>query len=95
LRKKRILVIDDDESVAKFFRDALELEGYNVDTAKTGKEAIEKSNMTFYNLALIDIRLPDIRDETSNCLRQAFLAEAMRLADCIWLADFSGSNPFF
>jgi len=60
LRKKRILVIDDDESVAKFFREALELEGYNVDTAKTGKEAIEKSNMTFYNLALIDIRLPDM-----------------------------------
>jgi DNA-binding response OmpR family regulator len=36
------------------------LEGYSVDTANTGKEAIEKSNMTFYNLALIDIRLPDM-----------------------------------
>ena len=60
MRKKRILVIDDDESVAKFFREALELEGYSVDTAKTGKEAIEKSNMTFYNLALNDIRLPDM-----------------------------------
>jgi DNA-binding NtrC family response regulator len=27
---------------------------------ENGKEAIEKSNATFYNLALIDIRLPDM-----------------------------------
>jgi len=36
-------------------------EGYAVDTAKNGKEAINKSNEKFYNLALIDIRLPDIQ----------------------------------
>jgi DNA-binding NtrC family response regulator len=60
LEKKHILVIDDDESVAKFFREALELGGYSVDTAKTGEEAVEKSNVNFYNLALIDFRLPDM-----------------------------------
>jgi len=60
LEKKRILVIDDDEVVLKNFKAILELEGYNVDTAVTGKEAIEKSNANFYNLALIDIRLPDM-----------------------------------
>jgi len=38
----------------------LELEGYHVDTAKTGAEAVEKSKLNFYNLALIDIRLPDM-----------------------------------
>jgi len=31
-----------------------------VDTAETGKEAIEKANSNFYNLAIIDIRLPDM-----------------------------------
>jgi DNA-binding NtrC family response regulator len=60
LEKKRILVIDDDGVVLKNFKAILELEGYNVDTAVTGKEAIEKSNANFYNLALIDIRLPDM-----------------------------------
>ncbi len=60
MEKKRILVIDDDEVVRKNFKAILELEGYNVDTAVTGKEAIEKSNANFYNLALIDIRLPDM-----------------------------------
>jgi DNA-binding NtrC family response regulator len=39
----------------------LEEEGYTVDTAKNGKEAIHKSKIRFYNLALIDIRLPDIK----------------------------------
>ena len=60
MEKKRILVIDDDEVVRKNFKAILELEGYNVDTAVTAKEAVDKSNASFYNLALIDIRLPDM-----------------------------------
>jgi len=56
----RILVFDDDESVRKVLTSILEEEGYIVDTAKDGKEAIKKSNTNFYNLALIDIRLPDM-----------------------------------
>jgi two-component system response regulator PilR (NtrC family) len=38
----------------------LEEEGYVVDAASSAKEAIKKSNEEFYNLALIDIRLPDL-----------------------------------
>jgi DNA-binding NtrC family response regulator len=60
LEKKRILIIEDDKVVLGNFRDILELEGYSVDTAESGKEAIDKSNANFYNLALIDIRLPDM-----------------------------------
>jgi len=55
----RILVIDDDESIRKTLATILEEKGYIVDTAENGKEAIEKSNNKFYNLALIDIRLAD------------------------------------
>jgi DNA-binding NtrC family response regulator len=58
--KKSILIVDDDESVLKPIVEILRLEGYSVDTAKTGKEAIEKSNLRYYNLVLIDIRLPDM-----------------------------------
>lgn len=56
----RILVVDDDESIRKILSTILEDEGYSVDTAQDGKEALERSNMEFYNLALIDVRLPDI-----------------------------------
>ena len=60
MEKKSILVIDDDEVALDSIAEALRLEGYKVDTAETGKEAIEKCNFRFYNLALIDIRLPDM-----------------------------------
>jgi len=60
LVKKRILVVDDDEAVLKSMARLLDFEGYQVDTAKTGKEAVEKSQLNLYNLALIDIRLPDM-----------------------------------
>jgi len=56
----KILVIDDDASVRKVLAMALEDEGYTVDTAENGGEAVRKSNLNFYNLALIDIRLPDM-----------------------------------
>ena len=38
----------------------LQSEGYSVDTAETGREAIEKSEAQFYNLVLLDIKLPDM-----------------------------------
>src|SRR3989304_4804261 len=55
----RILIIDDDESIRKTLAIILEEKGYVVDTAQNGREAIEKSYANFYNLALIDIPLPD------------------------------------
>jgi len=58
--KARILVIDDDEGVRKVLAVALADKGYNVDTAKDATEAIGKSRTNFYNLALVDIRLPDM-----------------------------------
>ena len=60
MEKKSILVIDDDEVVLNSIAEALRLEGHKVDTAETGKEAIGKGNLRFYNLILIDIRLPDM-----------------------------------
>jgi len=56
----RILVVEDNESIRKVLEAILEEEGYVVDTAENGKEAIRKSNAKFYNLALIDIRLPNM-----------------------------------
>jgi DNA-binding NtrC family response regulator len=56
----RILVIDDDEGIRKTLSAILQDEGYEVDTAESGKEAILKSNAGFYNLALIDVRLLDM-----------------------------------
>lgn len=56
----RIIVVDDDESIVLTVKAILESEGYAVDISATGKEAIEKSEKTVYNVALIDIKLPDM-----------------------------------
>jgi len=56
----RIIIIDDDESIRKTLSTILQEEGYTVDTADTGKEGIRKTNENCYNLALIDMKLPDI-----------------------------------
>ena len=60
VKNARILVIDDDESIRKTLAIALEQEGFFVDKAENGKEAIAKSYANFYNLAIVDWRLPDI-----------------------------------
>ena len=56
----RILIVDDDEGIRTTLSAALKTAGYLADTASSGKEAIEKSNSNFYNLVIIDIRLPDM-----------------------------------
>ena len=58
--KKTILVVDDDKSILRSFTRILQKSGYEIETAETGKEAIEKVENRHYDLALVDIRLPDI-----------------------------------
>ncbi len=59
-RKARILIVDDDDDIRKVLSNILKDKGYVVDVASDGEEAILKSKANFYNLALIDIRLPDM-----------------------------------
>ena len=59
-KKKSILVVDDDSAILKYTMRILQSEGYDVDVAETGYEAMEKSNGHVYNLALLDIKLPDM-----------------------------------
>jgi two-component system, NtrC family, response regulator HydG len=56
----RILIVDDDESIRNTVKIILEDEGYMVDLASTGNEAIKMTEKTAYNVALLDIRLPDM-----------------------------------
>jgi len=59
-KSAKILVVDDDENIRKVEVAILEDEGYTVESVGTAKEAIEKSKKKFFNVALIDIRLPDM-----------------------------------
>lgn len=55
-----VLLIDDDETIRKGLSRTLTKEGFNVDTVPDGKQALEKSQHKHYDLALLDIRLPDM-----------------------------------
>ncbi|MDR0493930.1 MAG: response regulator [Nitrososphaerota archaeon] len=57
---KYILVIDNDPTILSSMVRILEKNGFLADTAKTAKEAIEKSKGTHYDAALIDLYLPDM-----------------------------------
>ncbi len=57
---ERILVIDDQEAIRTTVSAILKDEGYCVETVKNGKEAIKALKKTSFDLALVDIKLPDI-----------------------------------
>jgi two-component system response regulator AtoC len=56
----KILVIDDDVSIAETLELYLTEEGYEVVTAHTGTEGLNKSIQHSPDLVILDIRLPDI-----------------------------------
>lgn len=56
-----LLVIDDDHDILMSLQDALEMEGYNVATASTGREALESLKEGLRpDLILLDLMMPDI-----------------------------------
>ena len=57
---KRILVIDDANLIRRFYRDALERAGFEVDEALNGVEALEKVLGETYDLAIVDVNMPQM-----------------------------------
>jgi len=58
--KKRILVVEDEESLLKLETILLTVKGFEVVGAFTGQMALEKLATEEFNLVLLDIMLPDI-----------------------------------
>lgn len=56
----RILVVEDEEKIARVLELELTYEGYEVEKAKTGYEALEKYREGNWDLILLDIMLPEM-----------------------------------
>jgi CheY-like chemotaxis protein len=54
----RVLLVEDDTSVAQMYRLELELDGYHVFVAADGLTAIEMARAVLPNIIFLDIRLP-------------------------------------
>jgi len=55
-----LLVVDDDPTIVRSLRVNLEAEGYEVQTATSGREALEKVRARLPDLAIVDLLLPDM-----------------------------------
>jgi DNA-binding response OmpR family regulator len=59
MKKKRILVVDDEESLCEILKFNLENVGYEVDTAFSAEEALSR-DLSVYHLYILDIMMRDI-----------------------------------
>ena len=60
MRKKKILVVDDEKLIVKGIRFSLEQDDMEVDCAYDGEEALEYAKKCEYDLVLLDVMLPKI-----------------------------------
>lgn len=63
---KKILVVEDEQSIAKLLQYNLEKEGYDVDVAVDGQEGLDKALDNEYTIILLDLMLP-IKDGMDVC----------------------------
>ena len=64
----RILVVDDEERIRRLLRMYLEKEGYEIDEASSGEQALELALNNHYALILLDLMLP-VMDGLEVCRR--------------------------
>jgi CheY-like chemotaxis protein len=88
--QKRVLVVDDEERVLFVMRGALARlgDGYQVVTASSGREALDKAKQTPFDVILTDLRMPGMDGIE--------LTEAIRALDSgvivIWLTAYGCHN---
>ncbi|GAP02990.1 two-component response regulator [Fructobacillus pseudoficulneus] len=67
----RILIVEDEENLAKFVSLELKHEGYDVETVLNGREGLEKSLDEDFDLILLDLMLPELNGfEVARRLRE-------------------------
>jgi len=69
---KKILVVDDEENIRLLFKEELEDEGFQVDLARNGEEALKKVSLFKPDLVTLDIKMPGMDGiETLKRIREA------------------------
>jgi len=74
-----ILLVDDDINILETLSAILQQKGYNTDTAENGHDAIQKSKAKFFNLALLDIKLPDMEGTRLITMMQENLPKMVKI----------------
>jgi DNA-binding NtrC family response regulator len=61
LEKGKILICDDDQTLAQILSDELKAEGFKTTIVYNGNDAIEELKVNFFDVLLLDLNLPDIK----------------------------------
>jgi two-component system response regulator MprA len=70
--KQRILVVDDDPKINSMLRRSLSWEGYEVETAYRGEEALDKAQLRSPDVVILDIMMPGLNGiEVCKRIREA------------------------
>ena len=103
----RALIVDDDEPIRAMLSAIIKQDGFIVDTARDGKEAIEKLTSGIYQVVVLDLMMPHVngydvlkhlRQTNPDLLRRTIVATAVparelktRLTDPVYKVH---SKPF-
>ena len=60
MSKKRILIVEDELSIAELERDYLELSGFEVEIATTGAVGLDRAMKENFDLFILDLMLPEV-----------------------------------
>lgn len=60
MNSHKILLVDDEEDILDLLEYNLSKEGYNVETALNGKEAVDKANSFIPDLIIMDVMMPEM-----------------------------------
>jgi DNA-binding NtrC family response regulator len=89
---KKILLVDDDETICMGLEIQLEAEGYSVETANSGEDAIGKLDKSFsYDLVVTDLRM---YGETGVDVFKKVLEVNVNIPVMI-ITGFGGGTPLF
>jgi DNA-binding response OmpR family regulator len=60
IRRKRIMVVDDEYDLTLFYRMSLEYYSFEVETYNESKRALSHFKPDYYDLIILDIKMPDM-----------------------------------
>jgi CheY-like chemotaxis protein len=88
--RARILLVDDDPMITELVVDMLSIEGYDVDTANNGIEALQKLERQRYDLIITDLHMPKL--DGSGFYRELAQRKLHSLKRIIFLTGTTGES---
>jgi len=88
--RARILLVDDDPMITELVIDMLGIEGYDVDTATNGIEALQKLERQRYDLIITDLHMPKL--DGSGFYRELAQRKLHSLKRIIFLTGTTGGS---